>query len=98
MRDKNRIRPFLNKLEELWLQYPDYRFGQIFNLLHRNVSADPFYLEENEWLKVINAFITCKAFGNPDGMDGSCVECSIEDKQLWRRCMDYKRNKINSKQ
>ena len=58
MRDKRRIRPFLNKLEELWLKYPDYRFGQLFNLLHRGVSIDPFYVEEDEWEEVINNLIT----------------------------------------
>jgi hypothetical protein len=57
MRDKDRIKPFLSKLEELWLQHPDYRFGQIFNLLHRNVAYDPFYVEENEWIEIIDKLV-----------------------------------------
>jgi hypothetical protein len=28
MRDKNRIRPFLNKIAEEWENHPDLRFGQ----------------------------------------------------------------------
>ena len=58
MRDKNRIKPFLNKLEELWLKYPDYRFGQLFSLLNGGVSIDPFYVEEDEWEEVIDKLIT----------------------------------------
>ena len=28
MRDINRIRPFLDKVAEVWERYPDLRFGQ----------------------------------------------------------------------
>ena len=50
MRDKNRIKPFLNKLEELWLLNPDYRFGQIIYLLADDIGRDIFFPEEKEWL------------------------------------------------
>jgi hypothetical protein len=50
MRDKNRIKPFVNKLEELWLLYPDYRFGQIIYLLADDIGRDIFFPEEKEWL------------------------------------------------
>lgn len=50
MRDVNRIEPLLNKLKELWLLYPDMRFGQlVVNLLGR----DPFYVEDYNTIKII---------------------------------------------
>jgi len=53
MRDKNRIKPFLNKIEELWLLHPDYRFGQIIYLLADKIGRDIFFPEEKEWLECI---------------------------------------------
>jgi len=73
MRDKNRIKPFLQKLEELWLQHLDYRFSQLINLLHWNINRDPFYVEEKEWELVINKLI-CNKFGNLEGDVGCCVD------------------------
>ena len=46
MRDPNRIYPFLNKLAELWLLKPDYRFWQLLSSLP--LDCDPFFLEESE--------------------------------------------------
>ena len=31
MRDINRIRPFLDELEQMWLKVPDWRFGQLIS-------------------------------------------------------------------
>jgi len=31
MRDKNRIRPFLEELAKEWDKYPDLRFGQLMS-------------------------------------------------------------------
>jgi len=53
MRDKNRIKPFLAKLEEYWLKYPDLRFGQIIYLLAEKIERDIFFPEEKEWLEHI---------------------------------------------
>jgi hypothetical protein len=33
----------------------------------------------------------CYFFGNPDGMTGSCVDCSYERNDLWERCMESSR-------
>lgn len=54
MRDKNRIKPFLQKLEKLWLKYPDYRFGQIIYMLAGEIGRDIFFPEEKEWEEAIN--------------------------------------------
>lgn len=53
IRDENRIEPFLEKFKELWLKYPDLRFGQLFSFLEGKFRRDTFYIEEDEWLKVI---------------------------------------------
>lgn len=53
MRDIDRIEPFLEKFKELWLKYPDLRFGQLFSFLEGKLGRDTFYIEEDEWLKVI---------------------------------------------
>ena len=55
MRDKNRIRPFLNKIAEEWEKYPDLRFGQFV----MDVIPDQDKLwncEENEFLKRLDVF------------------------------------------
>jgi hypothetical protein len=34
----------------------------------------------------------CGEFGKCDGMDGSCVECSYENNELWKRCIEFSHN------
>ena len=56
MRDKNRIKPFLQKVEELWLKYPDLRFGQLLHIVALNsgwMNNDLFYIEDNTILEQI---------------------------------------------
>ena len=57
MRDKNRIKPFLQKVEELWLQYPDLRFGQIIYMITDKIGRDIFFPEEKEWELIIDKMI-----------------------------------------
>lgn len=57
MRDKSRIKPFLEQVEKLWLKYPDYRFGQLIYLLSDELGRDIFFPEEDEWLKHIDVLI-----------------------------------------
>ena len=57
MRNKSRIKPFLNKLEELWLQNPDLRFGQIIYLIANVIQRDLFFPEEKEWEQAIDSLI-----------------------------------------
>ena len=35
----------------------------------------------------------CRDFGNLDGMNGTCVECSYNDKKLFYKCWNFKFNK-----
>ena len=54
MRDKDRIKPFCDKLAELWARYPDLRFGQLmWNVLRylEQQRRNPFYMEDEEMLK-----------------------------------------------
>lgn len=57
MRDVNRIKPFCDELAELWSNWPDLRFGQIFSNIAKYIQyehrKDWFYMEEDELVKVI---------------------------------------------
>lgn len=48
MRNKNRIKPFLNTLEEAWKTVPDWRFGQLMINFLGQLPRDPFFYEEDE--------------------------------------------------
>lgn len=53
MRDPNRIKPFLEKFEELWNLSPDKRFGQlVYCLLPKD--NDGFYIEDDVFEKLID--------------------------------------------
>lgn len=56
MRDKNRIKPTLEKLEKLWLSNPDFRLGQlIMNIIKpEEPNAKIFYIEDDEFLKKLD--------------------------------------------
>lgn len=60
MRDENRIKPFLEQFEKLWLLYPDCRFGQLIYLLADKLGKDIFFPEEDEWLTHIDDLIAEK--------------------------------------
>lgn len=53
MRDPDRIYEFCNTLASVWSKYPDMRFGQlIVNVL----GVDPFYIEDDKSLELIEKF------------------------------------------
>ena len=35
----------------------------------------------------------CGDFGNLDGMNGACIECSIDNKELFDRCWNFRFDK-----
>lgn len=39
MRDPKRIKPFLKKIEELWLKNPDLKFGQLIIGITKNSDS-----------------------------------------------------------
>ena len=44
MRDPKRIKLLLAEIERLWLQYPDWRFGQLMSNLF---AGDSFHVEDD---------------------------------------------------
>lgn len=56
MRDQNRIYPFCMKLAEYWINHvPDLRFKQLVSHLECYAETDPFYLEDDEFLKLMES-------------------------------------------
>jgi len=53
MRDPNRIHNVLMKLEKLWVHYPDLRFMQLINNLQATQGNDMFYIEDNDFINII---------------------------------------------
>lgn len=53
MRDINRIKPTIEKLEKLWLANPDIRLGQLIMNVVCPEETNPklFYIEDDEFLK-----------------------------------------------
>jgi hypothetical protein len=49
MRDINRIKPILDKIEKLWISDPDLRFGQlVMNIINPEKSNIEVYYIEDE--------------------------------------------------
>ena len=52
MRDKNRIKPFLEKLGKIWEEEcPDWRFGQLISNVLDFAPFKGFYMEEDEMIE-----------------------------------------------
>ena len=57
MRNRDRIRPFCERLIAAWEKCPDMRFGQfICNVYGGPIKRDPFYIEDEESLRMIEEF------------------------------------------
>lgn len=61
MRDINRIPVFMEKLSNIWMTYyPDLRFTQFMEFVFskiKNTGRDPFYLEEDQFIKYIEKIV-----------------------------------------
>lgn len=53
MRNKDRIKPFCEKLAEAWERCPDMRFGQFICNVYGAVKRDPFFIEDEESMRLI---------------------------------------------
>lgn len=60
MRDIKRIDPLLKKLGEAWKKTPDMRFGQFMVNFFSACQVDPWYYEEDVWMKALQAYIDGK--------------------------------------
>lgn len=58
MRDINRIKTTLERIEKLWLSNPDLRFGQlVVNIIRpEEPNQKIYYLEDDEFLEKLNEF------------------------------------------
>ena len=57
MRDKKRIKPFCDKLAEIWeSKCPDWRFGQFMVNVLGSQTRDPFFPEDDEMIELIENF------------------------------------------
>lgn len=57
IRNKSRIYPLLNKIGDYWYNHPDLRFGQIiYNVLNHDDKKDLFYIEDDEFEKLLTKF------------------------------------------
>lgn len=55
MRDPNRIKITLEKIEEIWVKHPDLRLGQLLNWIYSThpKKVDPFYIEDDILIDLI---------------------------------------------
>lgn len=60
MRNKERIKPFLNVLARYWKLYPDFRFWQLILMLNDTFESDPFFMEEDKLIDHIEGLIKKK--------------------------------------
>lgn len=53
MRDPNRIKPFIETIEKLWTENPDFRFGQLIMAITKTGVHDPvlFQMEEDVFIE-----------------------------------------------
>lgn len=59
MRSKERIKPFLEKIEEYWNEVPDWRFGQLIsNFASWLGKRDIFFVEEDEFLELMDKYFS----------------------------------------
>lgn len=56
MRQIERMKPFLEKIEEVWKDVPDLRFGQLMYNFFQEVG-DPFYWEEDVFIEKFKEYM-----------------------------------------
>ena len=58
MRDPNRLYDFYQKLQTVHINnFPDWRFGQFMFNFFDWYGQDPFFLEEDKFLELLNKFV-----------------------------------------
>lgn len=64
MRDPARIPKVTQELQKYWDLMPDLRLWQVMSILENEVKRtgkDPFYVEDDQWLDIINALLRKEA-------------------------------------
>ena len=57
MRDPNRIPKVTKALEDLWKNFPDWRFMQLICNIQKVYGSDMFYVEDEQLIEFINEMI-----------------------------------------
>ena len=70
MRDINRIKPFVEELERVWSELPDWRFGQLMSnflgFAMTKTGRDIFFIEDYEMLEVLKGYINSLTSGGQE--------------------------------
>ena len=91
MRNPERIDIFCSELARIWKKNcPDWRFGQLFMNI---IDADPFYWEEDEFIKKIRNYFNDPIKDDRCSVCGVTFECSMEDmpcgyRSVYKKCTD----------
>lgn len=56
MRDINRIDPMLQKIGEIWKQYPDLRLGQLLENVSVEYNSSLFFTEDADLIRKLEGF------------------------------------------
>ena len=65
MRDKDRIRPICERLATAWERFPDMRLGQLICNAYSGVMRDPFFIEDDELIEMIEEFVKVTPYHPP---------------------------------
>ena len=60
MRDPKRIHEVCETIEKVWETVPDWRFGQLFYNIVMRQNPDPFFIEDNDLLKLFEEELRIK--------------------------------------
>lgn len=56
--DNRHIYDTLMHIEEIWMNYPEWRLGQLLYNLARDADRDIFNIEDSEWIKIFKNNLT----------------------------------------
>lgn len=65
MRDKKRIRPICERLATAWERFPDMRLGQLICNAFAGDAGDPFFIEDDKLIEMIEDFVKVTAYHPP---------------------------------
>ena len=70
MRNRDRIRPFCERLAAAWERVPDMRFGQlVVNAYSSGSIHDPFFIEDEDSIQMIEDFSDHSPYYPPRGKE-----------------------------
>ena len=77
-RDPNRIKPIIEKLEEVWMLYPDIRLGQLIVICAQ--AGDIFGIEDDKMLEGIEKYINLKTCSDVSSSSGTASSNTLTAK------------------